>query len=407
MKERMNQIVDSIAQELIQMSDAIFDFDEKGYVEYKSSALLCQWLENHGYTVERGVGGLETAFRAVYQHGEGGPNIGLLAEYDAMPMGHSCGHHMQGPVMLGVAEALKESGLDMPFKLVIYGTPAEEGPGGKKIMLKNGCFRDIDFSLMMHSSSSTSVGLHSMAGRQYTFTYHGVEAHTLAAPEKSRSAMDSALIAFQGVEFMRGHVPSDCKFHYALKDCEGMPHNTNPEIAVGSITMMTHSEFDLPELCKRLVNLIKGAAMMNGCTVDIDITSRSTCLEGNFALADVIMKNAEYFDAPNRKTPVVDKTRGGGTDFAVVTRLAPGACLSTAFVPESVPSHSVAYMNAGKTESAHNAVVLSAKILAATCYDLLTVDGLLDSCVKEFRAKQDEYEKNWQAAMDAAGEVFI
>ena len=141
-KLQMNAYIDGLYDDLIGMSDAIFDHPETGNQEYFASKLLTDWLKAQGFTVELGLGSLDTAFRAVYEQGEGGPSIGLLAEYDALKgIGHACGHHMQGPCLLGAAAAIKNAGIKDPFKLVVYGTPAEEGGRGKREMIQEGCFK--------------------------------------------------------------------------------------------------------------------------------------------------------------------------------------------------------------------------------------------------------------------------
>ena len=205
----LNQIQDS----LWKISDQIYDLSEVGLQEVQSAALLENYLEEQGFAVERGVGGLDTAFRAVYEQGQGGQSFGFLAEYDALEaIGHGCGHHMQGPSVIGAALAVREfckqMGSDRPFKLVVYGTPAEETCGGKTIMMENGCFRDIDVALMMHGGPDTCVDVKSMASREYTVKFHGKKSHAAMAPEEGRSALDAAVLAFHGVECLREHVLS-------------------------------------------------------------------------------------------------------------------------------------------------------------------------------------------------------
>ena len=159
---RANNWVDGHAKELTDMADAIFDHPEIGPHEVFASKLLTDWLEAHGFAVTRGIGGLETAFRAVWKNGEGGPNLGLLCEYDALRgLGHGCGHHMQGPCICATAIALKEAGFENPFQLVVYGTPAEETRSAKVSMWESGYFRDMDVALMMHRSEEHTSELQS------------------------------------------------------------------------------------------------------------------------------------------------------------------------------------------------------------------------------------------------------
>ena len=131
-KKSLFEAIDAQRAELCSMADQIFDNPEYEGEEVFASGLLTDYLKKNGFEVEMGVGGFKTAFRATYSHGEGGPVLGILCEYDALRnLGHGCGHHMQGPGCLGAAVALKNLDTDKPFQLVVYGTPAEETFGSK------------------------------------------------------------------------------------------------------------------------------------------------------------------------------------------------------------------------------------------------------------------------------------
>ncbi|HBV68270.1 MAG TPA: amidohydrolase, partial [Clostridiales bacterium] len=122
MKNKIFNYLDSIKSGIADMSDYIFDNPEYDFKEYKAMEVLTEYLDNSGFAVERGIGGLETAFRAIYENGTNGPSIGLLCEYDAIEdLGHACGHHMQGPAIVYAAAALKDLYKDKPYKLVVYG----------------------------------------------------------------------------------------------------------------------------------------------------------------------------------------------------------------------------------------------------------------------------------------------
>lgn len=167
MKEKLYGLVEAQADRLLSMADQIFDNPEYDGEEFFASGLLEDYLEENGFAVERGLKDWPTAFRATWKQGEGGPRIGLLCEYDALRnLGHGCGHHMQGPCICGTAVALKNAGIDKPFELVVYGTPAEESLSAKVTMWENGCFRDIDVALMMHGGPDTCVDEKSLADRK-------------------------------------------------------------------------------------------------------------------------------------------------------------------------------------------------------------------------------------------------
>ncbi|NLY09213.1 MAG: M20 family metallopeptidase [Tissierellia bacterium] len=390
MKEKLNQHIDSLKNELIEMSDYIFDNPEIGLKEYKASKLLCDYLEENGFEVERGVGGLETAFRAVYERGTGGPSFGLLCEYDALDrLGHACGHHTQGPAIIGTAMALKGLEIDKPFKVVIYGTPAEETVGGKIIMLKNGCFKDIDVALMMHLSPETCVDVKSMALSKYRVTYHGKAAHAALKPEAGRSAFDALLLSFQGVEFLREHVKEDTRMHYTVLDAGGAANAVPPE-AVGSYYVRSYNTDYLKHVNERFINVLKGAAMMTGTTSDIVLEKEVFSKVPVLSLNDLVMENAELVGAPKISKP---REKTGSTDFGNVMYTVPGTAIRMHFVPPGTSSHSQEYLDNGKTDKAYDGIIYSAKILAGTCYDLLVDEGLLETIQSEFKTNLEASKK--------------
>ena len=207
MKNKVFEQVEIYRDELVALADQIFDNPEVGLKEFKASAWLENYLEAHGFTVERGIGGLETAFRAVYENGCGGPSFGILCEYDALEkQGHACGHHLQGPCALGAAMAIKDILKEKPYRLVVYGTPAEESICGKVTMIENGCFKDIDVALMMHVDGATRVDVKYLANVKYKVVFHGIQAHAARKPEEGKSALDALILSFQGIELSLIHI---------------------------------------------------------------------------------------------------------------------------------------------------------------------------------------------------------
>ena len=339
--------------------------------------------------MEKGAGGLETAFKAVFKKGEGGPNIGLLCEYDALPgIGHACGHHMQGPSILGAAAALKNAGPDGNYTITVYGTPAEESVSGKILMIKNGVnFEELDVALMMHGNGCTQVDVKSLALSKFKVIYHGVSAHAAVKPEKGRSALDGLILAFQGIEFLREHVADDVKMHYTVVGCGGTPANIVPETAEASFYVRSYNRTYLNTVIERFKKVLQGAAMMTETEVEIieekGIDSKIPCLKLN----DLIMANAEAVNAPRIRAP---REKTGSTDFGNIMHRVPGSCIRVAFVEEGAASHSQDFVNAGKTEEAHQAVVYGAKILAGTAADLIADPKLLAEVKEEFQTRKKQ-----------------
>ena len=384
LKEVMFREIDEIRNEMTAMSDDIFDHPEIGMEEFHAQKVLTDWLEKEGFQVERGVVGVETAFKAVYSHGTGGPNIGLLCEYDALPgIGHACGHHMQGPSILAAAKALKDADIKEPYTITVYGTPAEESVSGKIRMIQNGCtFEELDVALMMHGGPATQVDVKSLANSKYKVIFHGVSAHAAIKPEKGRSALDALILAFQGIEFLREHVNSDVKIHYTVVNCGGTPANVVPAYAEASVYVRSYNRAYLDTVCRRFEKVLKGAAMMTETEVEIIEEKKVDNKIPVLTLNDLVMKQAEEIHAP-QIAPAREKT--GSTDFGNVMRRVPGTCARIAFVAPGAAAHSQEYIEAGKTEAAHDAVIYGAKILAGTALELIEDPELLKQAKEEFR----------------------
>lgn len=265
MKEKLRTYIDSICGELCGLSDDIFDHPECGGEERYAVERLTTFLRDQGFTVETGIAGLATAFRAVYQVGTGGPSIGLLCEYDALKgFGHGCGHHMQGPAVLGAVAALRRClGEGTPAKIVVYGTPAEETSMGKTIMLREGYFRDIDIALMTHANPETNVDVKSLALRSYRVKYHGVSAHAAIKPEDGRSALDALMLACHGLECLREHVRDDVRMHYAIRETSPLS-NVVPDFVEASFVIRSYSTDYIETLVPRLEKVLRGGGHDDG-----------------------------------------------------------------------------------------------------------------------------------------------
>lgn len=396
LKKLLGEVIEMHRAELCKMADLIYDFAEKSAEEYKSMELLTDYLQNEGFTVERGIA-LDTAFRATWDNCRAAvddeekntaPVLGILVEYDALEdIGHACGHHMQGPAGIGAAIAIKEVMKDYPFKLVIYGTPAEETLGGKIVMLDAGYMKELDLTLMSHGSPNTSVDEKCMALENFVVTFHGVKSHAAISPDEGRSALDAALLSFHAIEMLREHVKDDTRMHYTIRNAGGPP-NVVPDLTVAEYTLRSYSTSYLNTVVERFYNILKGAALMTDTTYDIQrdlpFKSKIVCHSVN----DLLMKNAAYEKAPSIAAP---RKKTGSTDFGNVLYEIPGSCIRIAFTKPDAQPHSQEYLEAGKTDKAHDAICYAAKIMADTFCDVITTPGLLTQIKEEFyAAKQKE-----------------
>lgn len=373
----------ALSAQAVALSDDIFDHPETGRNEIYASTRLTGFLAQRGFQVERGVGGLGTAFRATWCNGCGGPSIGLLCEYDALPhYGHGCGHHMQGPAITAAAAAIQAAAGEEPFQLVVYGTPDEEFGNGKITMLEEGCFQDIDFALMTHAGPNTTVDVKSLAQRVYIAEYHGRASHAAIKPEDGRSAVDAMLLSLHGLEMLREHVRDDVKMHYAILETSPTS-NVVPEYAKIEYSLRSYSSAYLDHVCRRFEKVMEGAALMTETAVDYRVHSCCQSKVPVLSLNERIMAHAKELDAP-QLLPFREKT--GSTDFGNLLHHVPGSCIRVAFVPEGTPSHSQGFLDAGKSPAMHRALLLAAQVLALTSADLI--------CDRSFRAQvQSEFQE--------------
>ena len=366
-RDGIHATVERNRQRLLDLSDYLFDTPELGNHEFKAHAAITAVLRENGFLVDDQVLGLDTAFRATCVFGAGGPRIGLLCEYDALKdMGHACGHQMQAPAILGAALALKEHLVGQNATLVIYGTPAEETTSAKLPMAKQGIFDDLDVAIMMHAGDRTTVDGKSLALNLVDFIFHGKASHAAIAPEKGISALDAVLMMFNGVEYLREHVRQDVRMHGVITD-GGKVANIVPERASAQFYIRANDRPYLDQVVERVYNVARGAALATGATLEINEVKAYDNKLNVETLNALLLDEAAAAGAPMITPP---RQFTGSTDFSCVSYRVPGACLRVSFVPLDVPSHSQVWLNEGKSESAHAAVITAAKAIACACYRL-------------------------------------
>ena len=371
MKEQLFHSIDEKCDELQKLADAIYDYAECGCEEFKSQSILCEYLETMGFQVEKGIGGLPTAFRAFYRSLGGGIKIGFLCEYDALyGIGHACGHHMQGPSAAGAAAAIKECfGGKLPFDLVVYGCPDEEGyaDGGKAVMIENGCFNDIDVAMIMHGGTETTTDLHTLAAVRADAKFISKQ-DCLDADPDSRS-MDAMLEAFEGVEFLREHIADSARIHYTYSVQEKQSDSHTAEFSIRAMTLPYFQEMK-----ERFEAIVYGAAQMAGANVSISYGREYMPKVPVQTLVDSFYENARLAGAELIEGA---RTRGGSSDTANVSFKLPTIGIRIAFAPKGSSAHSREWLEKGKTESAHKAIIVAAKTMAGMGYDLLTDSSML------------------------------
>ena len=382
-KQEIFSHIDRQAPALFDMACQIFDHPECRGKEFFAADLLVKALEEAGFAVETGVGGEPASFRAVWKNGEGGPNIGLLGEYDALEQqGHACGHHMQTPAAIGAAIAIKEAfaGSDKPFTLTVYGTPAEETYGGKIIMAEHGCFKELDIALGTHATRSAAyVGGTSMALNSYIVTFKGKAAHAAGVPWEGRSAGDAMLLAFNGVEHMREHVKDGTRMHYTVKEAMG-PSNIVPEKAVAGFTIRSRDTAYLQQLDSWVRDVWKGACLMTQTSHGIQNMPFFAARKKNLVLSGIAKENYDLLGIETIPNLILDSN--GSTDFGNVSGMVPGILVYLHYT--DAPGHSQEWVDAGKTEEARVCMTDSAKMLAGIMWDLIRDPDLVRRAKEEF-----------------------
>ena len=368
---------------LFDLACQIFDNPEYRGKEVFAADLLTKVLEDAGFQVERGVGGEPNSFRATWENGEGGPNIGLLGEYDALEkMGHACGHHLQTPAAIGAALAIKDafSGSEYAFKLTVYGTPAEETYGGKIIMGNNGCFKELDIALGSHATRLNAfIGGSSLALHSYRVFFQGKAAHASGVPWEGRSAGDAMFLSFNGIEHMREHVKDGTRIHYTVHEALG-PSNIVPERAVGGYTLRSRDTAYLQEVVDWFMDVIKGACLMTQTTCEIKPSPVFAARKRNLVLSELAKNTLEELGVRIHSELVHDSN--GSTDFGNVSGIVPGILIYLPYV--DAPGHSQEWVNAGKTEEAKVCMTNSAKAMAGVMFDLIQNPGLVKAAKEEF-----------------------
>ncbi len=380
-KQRIYASVENLRDQLIQMNEFIHDHPELGDKEVKAHKLLTDILEDNRFQVEKEVLGMSTAFRATYSTGENGPKVGLLCEYDALPeMGHGCAHNMQGPAIVGAALALIQELADVPATIIIYGTPAEETTSGKLPMAKAGLFDELDFAIMMHGSDTTTVDGKSLAVNLVDFVFEGEAAHAAIAPEKGISALDAVLMTFNGIEYLREHVRSDVRIHGIITD-GGKAANIVPERAAAQFYIRAADRPHLDTVVERVYNVARGASLATGAMLSIHEVKAYDNKFNVEILNKILLANAEEAGAIGISPP---REKTGSTDFSCVTYRVPGACLRVKFVPVGCTSHTPEWVKAGIEKDGQEAVIVAAKAIAATCFDIISDSDLLSQIKNEF-----------------------
>ncbi|XP_070579509.1 xaa-Arg dipeptidase-like [Ptychodera flava] len=400
LKEKARQAIDNARLELNQLSQNIWSHPELNFEEHYAHKTLTDFLEKSGFQVERRYK-VETAFRATFDTGnKNGLNVCFISEYDALPeIGHACGHNLIAEVGVGAGIGAKaaleaasaasgtESAGDKVGKVIVMGTPAEEGGGGKVKLIEAGAFNDIDVAIMAHPANThnnmPSPVQHAMIVMNVTF--HGKASHAAYAPWEGVNALDAAVMFYQSMSVMRQQLKPSWRIHGVIRN-GGTKPNIIPEKTRVEYYLRTPTDAELPELQQKALMCAEGAAKSTFCTMEHSFSDHYANVIHNGPLIQLYRNNAESLGLKMFTAEQCSNLYVGSTDMGDVTHVVPG------FHPNygigcTVTTHSRGFTaEAGKPE-AQEPTLKQAKILAMTALDVFFQDGIINE-IKE-RFKQD------------------
>ena len=387
LKQRLKAEVEARADVLIEASHQIHEHPELNYEEHFAHGILADLVEAEGVSVERGAFGLDTAFAA--RAGEEGPTVAVLCEYDALPgIGHACGHNIIAAAGLGAGLAAAALAAEAGGRVVLLGTPAEEGGGGKILMARQGAFDGVDAAMMVHPAGDDLARMDVIAVQELTATYTGEAAHAAAFPHLGRNALDAAVLGYVSVAALRQHILPDERVHGVFLEGGDKP-NIVPARAVTEWMVRSRSISSLAPLKARVATCLEAGAAAAGCEV-----TRAwkpvvyADMLDNEAMVALYVANAGALGRavaePSGGASVV-----GSTDMGNVSYLVPSIHPMIAAAPAGVPIHTPSFAGHARSSSGDQAVVDGAVAMAWTVADLWLGDGVLDAVRGEFAITMD------------------
>ena len=385
-REQVMAQVDALAPRLFAIARHIYDHPEVKFKEFEALRTLSGALEEAGFHVERGVAGLPTAFVAHVEGQPGGPAIGLLGEYDALPeLGHACGHHQIGTIALGAALALHKVLPNLAGRVVYCGTPAEEMTGAGKItMAEAGVFDDLDATMLVHPSDRTVVEAYSLCGGKVVFTFRGKSAHAAAVPHLGINALDALLLTYNNINALRQHLRPDVRIHGVITKGGGA-YSAVPDFTEAVFSVRAADYAYRQETMQKVLCCAEAGALATGATLSTDISPTVREMHTNFTLARAFAAHCTEFGL---EVEPADRSRLGGTDMGNVSHIVPAIHPHFAIVPRGVPGHSHEFAEATVSEEGLQRMIVATKVMALTALDFLTQPELRAQVKQEFEARQ-------------------
>lgn len=374
--------IEAHRHQLTELSLKIHANPELGFEEVKAAEWLTQYLEENGFSVERGVFRMPTAFKASY--GKGKPAIAILAEYDALPhLGHACGHNLIAAAAIGAGVASKLAIDQLGGSILVIGTPAEELYGGKAIMAGRGAFNDLDIAMMVHPETHDAAITHALACQTLEVEFLGKAAHAAAQPERGINALEAMLLSFTAINSLRQHIKSTARIHGIITD-GGEAANIVPAHSAGNFIVRAEDDAYLDELKQKVINCFIGAATASGAQLQYKWgDTRYAPMRNNLPLAQLFIRNMELLE---RRVALSEADSGfGSTDMGNVSQLVPSLHAFVAIAGKETLIHSPQFAAAAASERGTEGMLDAAKALAMTVVDLLGNPETVAKVKEEFR----------------------
>jgi amidohydrolase len=382
MKDDVCRAVDDKEPMLREVSAAIHAHPELKFEEHYAAELLANRLREAGFETTLGAAGMDTAVAATHPAVTAGRTIAILGEYDALPeIGHACGHNLIAAAALGACTALASVKSELPGKLLFYGTPAEEGGGGKVLMVEAGLFAGVNVAMMFHPASHTIVDRGSLAITEARIEFAGRPSHASGSPEKGINALDAVIQTFNGLNALRQHIKDGARIH-GIIDNGGAKPNIVPELASAVFYVRAEQTAYRDELLAKLERCAQGAALATGATLSFQIVGHSyRAMKPNRALGEAFVQNLRELGEP--LSPPEDRSMGS-TDMGDVSQTVPAIHPYIRICDDDVAGHSREFTEASISERGQRAMLLAAKAMAMTAVDVWIDDQLAARVSEEF-----------------------
>lgn len=388
-KDRIDAVVDQHADVLLDASHQIHAHPELGFEEHHAHDILTTVLADAGLAVTRGAYGLDTAFEA--RAGDGpGPTVAVLCEYDALPgIGHACGHNVIGTAGVGAGIAAAAVASELGGRLVVLGSPAEEGGGGKVFLAERGAFDGVDAALMVHPAGLDLARFGAIAIQQVEVTYSGRAAHAAAAPQAGRNALDAAVLGYMNVAALRQHIRPDERIHGIFTEA-GEAANVVPDHTAATWYVRSPTVVGLEKLKRRVLTCLEAGAAAAGCAMEhrwidpafADMVDNVPMIE---RYRTNLARTGRTLIDPDNLAAIV-----GSTDMGNISHIVASIHPMIAVSPPSVAIHTRDFVRYAGGAEGDRAVLDGAKALAGTIADLWGEPGAIDEVRAAFQDARDQ-----------------